>query len=233
MIRKLIASQLAVQICAAAGIALLSAPGLSRAGNATDDIRATHEKIQSLMQDPQPKSAGKKKERQTQLRQTLGRRFDFPEMAKRSLASHWQGRSKQERTEFVKLFADLVGASYLDQIDPYLGESFVYLRETRDGEFSEVATKVVPLKGDEFAVNYKLHSDKDHWRIYDLVVANVSVVNNYRSQFNRVLHSASFKDLLDKLRETQVNLLQARRSRPDTTILSYWILAQATPQRPR
>ncbi|MGH7766932.1 MAG: MlaC/ttg2D family ABC transporter substrate-binding protein [Candidatus Binatia bacterium] len=223
----------AARICAAAGIFLLSAPGPSTAGSATDEVRTTHEKVQAIQQDPRLRSDARKKERQSQLRQTLGRRFDFAEMAKRSLGSHWQGRTKQERTEFVKLFTDLLEASYLDQIDPYLGEKFIYVREIRDGDFSEVATKILPAKGDEIAINYKLRADKSGWRVYDVVVENVSVVNNYRSQFKRVLNGASFQDLLHKLRETRVHLLQAKRPRPDNTVVSYWILAQAAPQRPR
>ena len=133
----------------------------------------------------------------------------------------------------MKLFTDLLEASYLDQIDPYLGEKFVYLREIRDGDFSEVATKIAPARGDEIGINYKLRSDKSGWMIYDVVVENLSVVNNYRSQFNRVLNGASFQELLQKLRETRVNQLQAKRSRPDSKIFSYWLLAQASQQRPR
>jgi phospholipid transport system substrate-binding protein len=224
--------RLAARVLAAAGIFCLLASAAWSSESATDELRATHEKIQILMQDTQVKSEAKKRDRRVQLRQTLARRFDFPEMGKRSLGSHWQGRTKQERTEFVKLFTDLAQASYLGQIDPSLNQRFVYLREIRDGEFSEVATKIVPLKGEDLAVNYKLRSDNGHWRIYDLIVENVSVVNNYRSQFNRVLHGASFTDLLEKLREIRVDQLQAKKSR-DSTILSYWILAQATPQRPR
>jgi len=224
---------LAAMVCAVVGFFFLLSPAPSRAGSATDEIRATHEKIHTVLQEPRFNTETRKKERQAQLRQALGRSFDFAEMAKRSLGSHWQGRTKQERTEFVKLFTDLLQASYLDQIDPYLGEKFVYLRELRDGDFSEVATKIVPAKGDEIAINYKLRSDKSGWRIYDVVVENVSVVNNYRSQFNRALNGASFEDLLQKLRETRVNQLQAKRPRPDTNVVSYWILAQAAPQRPR
>lgn len=234
MNRRTIASQwgkLAERICAAAAIFLLSTPAAASAGSAIDDIRSTHDRIHGLLQDPQFKSESRKKDRQAQLRQTLARRFDFSEMAKRSLGSHWQGRTKQEQAEFVKLFTDLVAASYLDQIDPYFGEKFIYLREIQDGDFSEVVAKIVPVKGDEFVISYKLRSGKDGWRIYDVVVANVSVVNNYRSQFNRVLNGTPFDDFLRRLRDTRVRQAQARR--PDSTIVSYWLLAQASPTKPR
>jgi phospholipid transport system substrate-binding protein len=223
----------AATVCAVVGFFLLLSPATARAGSATDELRATHQSIQTILQDPRFKTETRKRERQAQLRQALDRRFDFAEMAKRSLGSHWQGRTKQERTEFIKLFTDLLEESYLDQIDPYLGENFVYIREDLDGDFSEVATKVVPLKGDEFAVNYKMRSDKGRWKIYDVVVGNVSVVNNYRSQFNRILSKTSFDELLKRLRQTRTSQLQAKRARPDSTIVSYWILAQASPNRPR
>jgi len=219
--------------CAVAGILLLCAPAPSNAGTAIDELRETHEKIQAIQQDPRLRPEVKRKDRQTQLRKALTRRFDFAEMAKRALGPHWQGRTKQERTEFVKLFTDLLETSYLDQIDPYLGEKFIYLRETTDGNFSEVATRIAPAKGDEIAVNYKLRSDKNGWRIYDVVVENVSVVHNYRSQFKRVLNGGSFEDLLNKMRETRSRQLQVKRSRPDPSVVSYWILAQAASQRPR
>jgi phospholipid transport system substrate-binding protein len=218
---------------AAVWFCVFLSPATGMAGTGMEEIRATLDQVHAIRQDPRLKSDAARKERQSRLRQTLGRRFDYAEMAKRSLGPHWQGRTKQERAEFVKLFTDLLEASYLDQIDPYLGEKFVYLREIRDGDFSEVATRIVPARGEEIAIHYKLRSGKGGWRIYDVVVENVSVVNNYRSQFNRVINSASFQDLLEKMRETRVNQLQAKRSRPDSTIVSYWLLAQAAQQRPR
>jgi phospholipid transport system substrate-binding protein len=208
-------------------------PSVSQAETATDEVRATLEKVQYILQDTNLKSESRRRERQSQLRQALGRRFDFAEMAKRSLGSHWQERTPRERTEFVKLFTDLVEATYLDQIDPYLGEKFVYLRENLDGDFAEVATKTVPARGEEFAINYKLRSDKGNWKVYDMVVENVSVVNNYRSQFNRILGNAPFDHLLKRLSEARTKQLQARRGRPETTMMSYWIVAQASSPRLR
>ncbi len=217
----------------AAGIFLFALPAPSDAGNAAVEVRGTIEKIQSLLQDGRSKRAARKNDRQMQLRQVLDRRFDFAEMAKRSLGSHWQGRSAPERVEFVKLFSDIFAGAFADQLDPYLAEKFVYLRETRDGDFSEVETKILPARGSEFAITYKLRSERGDWKVYDVVVENVSIVNNFRSQFNRVLGNASFDDLLKRLRETRTKLLQAKRERPDATMMSYWILAQASSPRPR
>jgi phospholipid transport system substrate-binding protein len=85
-------------------------------------------------------------------------------MAKRSLGSHWQAHTAEQRSEFVKLFSVLLEDSYLDKIESYSGDNFLYLRETQEGEFSEVSTKIVAKKGDEFAINYKLHAANKEWK---------------------------------------------------------------------
>ena len=129
---------------ALAGMFFLLIPAPLTAGAITEQIRATVEKAQTILQDP--RWGGKEKERRAQLRQVIGRRFDFTEMAKRSLGSHWQGRSPRERAEFLKLFTDLAEETYLDQIDPYLGQKIVYVRESRDADFSESPQKSFPRR---------------------------------------------------------------------------------------
>jgi phospholipid transport system substrate-binding protein len=220
-------------LCAGAGVILLLTPALSNAGPATEQLRGTVEKVQVILQDARLKPETQKKQRRVQLRQVMSQRFDFGDMAKRSLGTHWQGRTPAQQAKFVKLYTDLLEDAYLDQIEPNVSERFIYLRETRDGEFAEVATKVIPVKGDELAINYRLRSTNGNWKIYDLVIENVSVVNNYRSQFNRILNGASFDELLERMRETRTNQVQAKKLRPDSTIVSASLLAAASPSRPR
>src|SRR5204863_9836056 len=128
-------------------------------------------------------------------------RFDFTEMAKRSLGAHWARRSPQEQQEFVKVFTGLLERSYLDQIETSEGEKVKYGREQIEGDNAEVFTKVVTPKGEEVAINYKLHQVGGDWKVYDVVVEDISLVNNYRSQFNRVLANASFDDLMRRLQD--------------------------------
>ncbi|HEY2986952.1 MAG TPA: ABC transporter substrate-binding protein [Candidatus Binatia bacterium] len=219
-------------VCVAAGIFLLLTPVLSNAGPATEQLRGTVEKVQGILQDARLKPETQKKQRRVQLRQVMSQRFDFGDMAKRSLGIHWPGRTPAQQAKFVKLYTDLLEDAYLDQIEPNVSERFVYLRETRDRDFAEVVTKVIPVKGEELAINYRLRSTNGNWKIYDLVIENVSVVNNYRSQFNRILNGSSFDELLERLRETRMNQVQAKKSRPDSTIVSAWLLAAASPARP-
>ena len=137
----------------------------------------------------------------TNSKEVLYERFDFTEMAKRSLGSEWRRRSPEEQKEFVKLFTDLLERAYLDKIESYNGENFQYLKEREDdNNYAQVDTKLVDNKGQEFAINYRLYNMKGDWKVYDVVIENVSIVNNYRSQFTRVLATSSYEELVNRLK---------------------------------
>src|SRR5690349_166024 len=181
---------------------LLSAPS-AFAGPAREQLQSAIEKVTAILNDPSLKSDAKKAERIERLRQVIYPKFDFAEMAKRSLGSNWQRRTPQEQQEFVKLFRDLVETSYADNIDAYNGEKVNIVGEKQEKDFAQVNTKIVNNKGEEFSVDYRLLQSGGDWKIYDVVIENISVVNNYRSQFNRVIAKSSFEDLLQKLRDKQ------------------------------
>ena len=168
------------------------------AGAPSDQTRATIERVLAILKDPAAKS-----ERRERLRQVIYPNFDFAEMAKRSLGPHWQRRSSAEQQEFVKLFTDLVESSYVDAIDSYDGEKIVVANEKQDNELAEVNTKIVTKKGEEYRVDYRLHQTSGSWKIYDAVIENVSLVNNYRSQFNRVIAKSSYEGLMSKMKDKQ------------------------------
>jgi len=178
------------------GILCFQFPGLAAAGLPTDQTRETVDKVLGILQ-----SGANGDQRRQQLRDTIYPRFDFPEMAKRSLGSHWSRRTPQEQQEFTKVFTGLLESSYVDKIETFNGEKVVYAREQVDGNNAEVFTKVVTKKGEEFSINYKLHRVGGEWKVYDVVVEDISLVNNYRSQFNRILANASFDELMKKLQQ--------------------------------
>ena len=101
-------------------------------------------------------------------------------MAQRSLGAHWQRRTPEEQTQFIKVFSDLLEQTYVDKIN---NEKFIYANERIDGSYAEVSSKTRTSKGEEFTINYKLHRVGEDWKVYDLVIENVSLMNNYRSQF--------------------------------------------------
>jgi len=185
------------------GIIYLLFPGSVRAGAPTDEIRVAADKLLTVLKDPKLKSEARREERREKLKSTLYSKFDFTEMAKRSLGPEWQRRVPEERGEFVKVFAELLEASYSDKMESYNGEKIIFTHEQMHADSAEIGSKIVAGKGEEYAVNYRLHQVGGEWKIYDVVVENVSLVNNYRTQFHRVLAHSSFEELLDRLRKKQ------------------------------
>jgi len=181
------------------GILYFLVPPPVIAGAPTDETRASVDKILAILKIPELRSDGRKKERREKLRAVIYPRFDFPEMAKRSLGSHWSRRPPQEQQQFIKLFTDLLENSYVETIESYNGEKIAYIREKQDKDHAEVFTNIVTTKGEGFSINYNLHLVGGEWKIYDIVVENISLINNYRSQFNRILVNGSFNELLKKL----------------------------------
>jgi len=181
------------------GILYFLVPAPVIAGAPTDQTRDCVDKILAILKNPELRSDGRKKERRERLRAIIYPRFDFAEMARRSLGSHWSRRPPQEQQQFVKLFTELLENSYVEKIESYNGETVSYLREKRDKDHAEVLTNIVTAKGEEFSINYSLHLVGGERKIYDIVVENISLVNNYRSQFNRILVNATFDELLKKL----------------------------------
>ena len=171
------------------------------AGVAGDQVRQSVDKLLTILEDPQLKQESRKKERREKLKQVINQRFDLTEMAIRSLGPEWHRHTPDEKTEFVKLFTDLLERAYLKQIESYNDQKVRYVNEREDSSYAEVDTKIVDNKGQEFSVNYRLHNVNGDWKVYDVVIEDISLVNNYRAQFGRVLASSSYQELVRKLKE--------------------------------
>ena len=182
---------LAVQISFAA-----TAPSPREAMQRTVDL------VLATLRDPRFKSAA---ERRRQLRDVIEERFDFDEMARRSLGRHWRSRTPAQQKKFVEAFREILIDSNLTTIESYRGEKVKYLRERIDNGYAEIDTLIVDERGQEYSVNYRLHRVGAQWRIYDVVIEGVSLVSNYRSQFDRVIRHDSFEELLQRMRRNQVD----------------------------
>ena len=179
-----------------------------RAGEPTEKIRfAVDQGIQILKNSKKSKGSdiGTKNGRKDtidQLRKIVYPLFDFTEMAKRSLGSHWRRRTQEEKLEFVNLFTSLLEISYANRIDLYKGQSVKFTREELDDDYARVESMIFDKKKQKFSVGYKLlRRDGRDWRIYDVVVENISLINNYRSQFHRVITNKSYSELLKRMKE--------------------------------
>jgi phospholipid transport system substrate-binding protein len=175
-------------------------PVLVVAAEPGDQVRQTVDNLLVILKDPRLTGEGNKDERREKLKQLIYQRFDFTEMARRSLGPEWRRRSPAEQKEFVQLFTDVLERAYLDQIESYSGERVRYLEQRADGHYAEVATRIVDSKGQEYSLDYRLHNVNGDWKVYDVIIEDISLVNNYRSQFNRVLARSSFGELLKSMK---------------------------------
>ncbi len=197
---------------AAAAALWLGLAGLATAGVPTDQVRGAIDRILQIVQDQSLQGPAKADERRQRIRDVADQVFDWQETAKRALARHWQARSAQERGEFAKLFADLVERSYVGKIEAYSGEKIEYLGDSIDGDTATVRTKLVTKANTEIPIEYRLLKEGDRWRVYDVVIENVSLVGNYRSQFNRIIQQSGYAALVQKLRTKQEELVSVNGS---------------------
>ncbi len=173
------------------------------AGEPTDQLRTSVDQVIRILEDPALKSEPKIKERRTSIRREADKIFDFEETAKRALGPHWQSLSEKDRQEFVSLFADLLERAYVSKIERYSGEKITYAGDSVSGDLATVKTRFVTKKGTEVPVDYRMLRRGDRWLVYDVNVEGVSLVANYRTQFNKIIQTASYEELISKMRNSQ------------------------------
>jgi phospholipid transport system substrate-binding protein len=189
-------------VVVAVSVALLVAPGPSFAGEPTDQVRGAIDRVLEILKKKDLQAKERKLERRTLLREEISKAFDFDEMAKRSLGPAWRQRTPEERKEYVGLFRQVLENSYLGKVEAYQGEKIKYVKDTmEEGRFATVETLIVTAKGQEIPLNYRMMKEASNWRVYDVIIEEISLVNNYRSQFGAILQKSSFQDLLARLRE--------------------------------
>jgi len=177
----------------------LGHPSQSLAGPATDAVKGTIDQVLRVLQDKEMKKPDRVDERRQIIEKTIGDRFSWEEMAKRTLGTQWAKLTDKQRQEFVDLFRTLLTNTYIDRIENYAGEQVQYLNERLQDGFAEVRTKIASGKA-EYPMDYRLLNKSGEWRVYDIVLDGVSLVANYRGQFNKILHSSGYDDLVQKLR---------------------------------
>lgn len=187
------------------GISCVALSSLSFAQEGpTVQVKTTIDRVLDILKDPALKGPEKEKERLRQLREVIFARFDFSEMARRSLGLHWRDRNPQERKEFVDLFGDLLEQSYHKKLETYTDQEILYTKEQVDDNFGVVVTKIISRKENlEIPIDYKVILRGHHWKVYDVVIDNISLVSNYRSQFNRIIQRSSYADLIKRMRVKQ------------------------------
>jgi phospholipid transport system substrate-binding protein len=187
---------------AAATLALLViglAPG-AIAGPATDRLKPEIDRVVAALDNPAMKGESKTAERRQALREITDGVFDWTEMAKRALGRHWAARTPAEQQEFVGLFRDVLERAYVSKIERYAGEPIAYVGEVADGDLTTVRTRITTRQNQEVAIDYRMFKDGDRWRVYDVLIEGISLVNNYRTQFDGIIKTSSYDELVKRLK---------------------------------
>ncbi|MBI3029997.1 MAG: ABC transporter substrate-binding protein [Candidatus Rokubacteria bacterium] len=166
----------------------------------TEVIRVAVEQVVQVSEDADLGRPAAAERRRLEVRRIAEKLFDFPEMARRSLARHWTDRTAEQREEFVRLFTDLLERVYFGKLENYSSERTVYVGETVDGDYATVRSKILTGRKGELPIEYRLHLVGSRWAVYDVLIDGMSFVSTYRAQFNRVIQTSSYDDLVQKLR---------------------------------
>jgi phospholipid transport system substrate-binding protein len=181
------------------------------AGPPTDQLRAQIDRVIKTLEDPELSREGRQLERRGAIRRLANEIFDFTETTRRSLGQHWHARTASEREEIVRLYADLLERAYIGKIEMYSGERIQFAGDTLEGGQATVRTRLVTKAGTEIPVDYRMHRVGDRWLAYDVAIEGVSMVANYRAQFNKIIQTSGYKALVSKLAAKQEEGVEADR----------------------
>ena len=201
-----------VVVIVALGLVAAATPR-AQAGAPTDQVREYTDAVVKVLEDPALKSEDKKPERRAAVRKIASEVFDVQETAQRALGPHWQQRTPQERQEFVQLFAEILEQTYISKIDLFGGERLKFTDEKVDGDNATVRAKVLTKQQTEVPVEARMLRKGDRWLIYDILIENISLVGNYRAQFDRIIRTSSYEDLVKRLRTRGEFLRESERPR--------------------
>jgi phospholipid transport system substrate-binding protein len=187
-------------IVALATVITLGSAAPARAGAPTDTLRDYTNAVVKVLEDPALKQEDRRFERRAAVRKIAVEIFDVNETARRALGPHWQQRTPAEREEFTQLFADLVEQTYISKIDLFGGERLRFTDEKIDGDNAIVRARVLTKKGTEVPVEGRMLRKGDRWLLYDVAIENISLIGNYRSQFDHIIRTSSYAELVKRLK---------------------------------
>ncbi len=198
MRRSFLVSVLCVGILLCASLALASTPE-----DAQKILQVSVERIVNYIKDPNYKNAEKRAQLNKSIEKEVYTTFDFAEFSQRTVGAYWKNFTPAQREAFTEAFAALLFATYLDRIDGYSGEVITYdgIVSNSKGTRVEVRTTLTIKGNKKIPMNYRMLPKNGTWRIYDVLVEGISLVKNYRSQFNDALQKDSPEELIARVRE--------------------------------
>jgi phospholipid transport system substrate-binding protein len=173
----------------------------SLAGPGLDAVKDDVDAVLKVLKNPAYKGESGKKTKQDQIRKISLKMFDFGELSKRTLGLNWNKFSATERQEFIDLYRGILEDAYIDKITSYTDEKIQYTKEVQLSDNSVEVQSIIVTKSAEIPIYYRMLNREGHWRVYDVVIEGVSLVNNYRTQFREILANNPPEYLLDTMRK--------------------------------
>ena len=154
-----------------------------------------------ILGDPALRGAPGKKTKEERIRIISEELFDFTELSRRSLGKNWSKLSTEQQEEFLLLFKALLMKTYADRMTAYTDEKVIYGKEIVLSEKTVEMQTTLATKTDSISIDYRLMLGDGQWRVYDVVIEGVGLIDNYRSQFREILAGNPPQVLIDKLRK--------------------------------
>jgi len=168
----------------------------------TEKVRKATEEITTILDEYVKNHQKNREETVSKIMVIADQHFDWAEMAKRSLSRFWKQRTHDEQNKFTSLFRDLIKNAYIGKIEGYAGEKVAFEGEKIEDTYAVVKTRIItPSKGTEIPIYYRLQNSGGNWMVYDVVIEGVSLVNNYRDQFNSILQGSSYENLVKRIQD--------------------------------
>jgi phospholipid transport system substrate-binding protein len=146
-------------------------------------------------------------QRQEKLRQIVAQSFDFTEMSKSALGYQWKKLTPQQQQEFTNVFISFIEDSYLSKLNDYRGQQVQFIKASQDGaDYAQVNTNIVREGKEPIHLDFRVMKEGGAWKIYDVTVDAISIIANYRNQFNRVMNNQGYDTLIKDLKEKQASL---------------------------
>jgi phospholipid transport system substrate-binding protein len=165
------------------------------AGELADRVKEATDKLIEIFSDQKLDAPEMEEKRDRMTREAVDEVFDWEAFSRRTMGRQWRRLSPDEKKEFVSLFEQFLERTYLYKIKHYSGESMVFLNEEIDGKYGKLEAKIITENGMDVPVDYRMIKKDGTWFVYDVHIEGVSLVNNYRTQFNNILTKSSYSEL--------------------------------------
>jgi phospholipid transport system substrate-binding protein len=182
-------------------IVLLVFPNYVRADTALETIQTQVNRVLEVLRDPALKGEDAKTAKAKQIESIANDMFNYTELSKRTLGRNWRKFNPQQQKEFIQLFSKVLEGVYMDRILEYSDEEVVFLKELQHSKSKAEVQSQIITASKTIPINYRMLQNSGTWKVYDVVVEGVSLIKNYRSQFNQLLRKEKPEDLLQKLRD--------------------------------